>query len=138
MIPPRKLRSLNPGAYDRIIHLLEITTLDDPVKVSNLMKLLIVKQVESSITDLETYLLKKSKYNFVIKNVPQFAVLNVSGTETNVSYINMRETIGQFGKISSMHMSHGVAYFEMKNGVETHKLLNGMKIGKNIITTSVF
>jgi hypothetical protein len=160
MIPPRKFRILEPGVYDRVNHLLETTILDDLImlqKLDNLTKILNTRSNTSSsssvaakekfvdvMTKVELHLLKKSRYNFTVRNIPEMAILSDTRLETRVTYSNIRDTVEQFGgggQIFSMYMNHGVAFFEMSTHaavVETHKTLNRMQLGKNIITTSEF
>ena len=160
MIPPRKFRILEPGVYDRVSHLLETTILDDPImlqKLDNLTKILNTRSNNASsssvaakekfvdvMTKVELHLLKKSRYNFTVRNIPEMAILSDPRLETRVTYSNIRDTVEQFGgggQVFSMYMNHGVAFFEMSTHaavVETHKTLNRMQLGKNIITTSEF
>ena len=155
MIPPRKFRILEPGVYDRVNHLLETTILDDPIMLQKLDNLTKILNASSSsvaakekfvdvMTKVELHLLKKSRYNFTVRNIPEMAILSDTRLETRVTYSNIRDTVEQFGgggQIFSMYMNHGVAFFEMSTHaavVETHKTLNRMQLGKNIITTSEF
>ena len=93
-----------------------------------------VKFVEI-MSKLEMYLLKKSKYTFVISNLPSTAKLS-NGKDARVTYANVKDTLNQFGTVFNLYINHGVAYLEMRNSQETHVILNKMQIGNNIIYTT--
>ena len=144
MILNRKFRYLDAGLYDRVEHLVEIIELEDKDLIKQVNHMFNVMNVRpnqekfiSTMTKLETHLLKKSNYNFVMKNIPQYAKNAHTQTDVKVTYSAMRETLDPFGKVSSIFINHGVGYFTMKNNLETHNQLNNMQIGKNIIQTLV-
>jgi hypothetical protein len=137
---PRKLRHLDPGSYDRVTYLLGHVKLTDSEmiqKIDNLTKLMAIRPDSVKFSEvmarIELFLLKKSNYNFMIRNIP---TADCNGTL--VTYSNIRNTVDQFGTVFALYMNHGVAFFEMNNSVETHKLLNNMQIGKNIISSVPF
>ena len=133
---PRKLRHLDPGTFDRVTYLLGHVKLtdSDTMVVDNLTKLMTVRSDSVKFSEvmarIELFLLKKSNYNFMIRNIP-----DADCTGTIVTYSTIRNTVDQFGTVFALYMNHGVAFFEMNNSVETHKLLNNMQIGKNIISS---
>ncbi len=144
MVLNRKFRYLDAGLYDRVEHLLESVELKDKElnkQVNHMFNILNVRPSKekfvSTIFRLETHLLKNSKYNFVMRNIPQYAQNAQTQKDVRVTYAAMRETLDQFGKVNSIFINHGVGFFNMNNNVETHKQLNNMQIGKNIIQTLV-
>ena len=144
MILNRKFRYIDAGLFTRVSHLLEAYEISDKnlqKQVTHLFNLLNIRQdIEKFIevmTKVEKHLLKKSEYNFVIRNIPQYAKNSYTHQDIKVTYIAMRETLDQFGKVKSMYMSHGVGFFNMNNNRETNEQLNHMQIGNNIIQTVV-
>ena len=139
---PRNLRYLDPSIYDRVVHLLETNAIEDrgvKQKYENLTKLMAIKpdsvKFVEIMSKLEMYLLKKSKYTFVISNLPSTAKLS-NGKDARVTYANVKDTLNQFGTVFNLYINHGVAYLEMRNSQETHVILNKMQIGNNIIYTT--
>ena len=140
----RKFRYLNPGLYDRVQYLGSTHKLNDSlllIKIQNLIKLLHVKPDKEKFCEVlgkvEIHLLKKSRYNLVLRNIPSKAIISNNKEEVPVTYSNLRDTLEQFGHVSNMYINYGVAYFDMCNARETHETLNNMKLGRNIITTCV-
>ena len=139
-----KFRYIDTGLYDRVSHLLETNEITDKniqKQLTHVFNLLNIRKDKEKFCEImkkvELYLLKKSKYNFVMKNIPQYAQNYQTRQDVKVTYLAMRETLDQFGKVHSMYINHGVGFFNMKNNNETNEQLNNMQIGKNIIQTLV-
>lgn len=144
MVLNRKFRYIDIGLYDRVEHLLEHVELTDKELIKQVTHMFNIMKVRpntekfiNTMSKVETHLLKKSDYNFVMKNIPQTATNAVSRNNVKVTYTAMRETLDQFGKVSLIFLNHGVGFFKMKNNLESHNQLNNMQIGKNIIQTLV-
>ena len=88
----------------------------------------------------ENELMKINNFNLLIKNIPLFAVRSSDRKKVKVSYANMRDTFNDFGHIKKLEIFKGNAYLGFKTGKEaseTHKLINNMQLGENIIKTKV-
>jgi len=95
------------------------------------------KKVHEVLQKIEKNLLKKSNYNLVIRNIPKMATCSYNHENVYVTHSSIRDTMKEFGEVSSLSMKYGVAYIEMSNNVYTHNKKNKMQLGKNIITTEV-
>jgi len=148
--PTASVRFVDPGLCDRIGTLLQKVT--DPTLPQSLSTRLTTvttllkanskspttkNKVREVLQQIEKHLLKKSTYNLVIRNVPTLAISSYNGKQVVVTYASIRDTMNQFGKVSSLCMKYGVAYLEMTNNVYTHNTINNMQIGNNIIRTEV-
>lgn len=80
----------------------------------------------------ERKLMKKMRYNFVIRNLPNCA-MDVNNDMVNVNYRAVLDTLTQFGKIRKFYMSNGSAYAIFENPTFAQKSINKMQIGKNIV-----
>ena len=140
-----RIRFVDVGLYERINYLLEKYTFSDTViekKLSDLTKLLMVsnshkQKVREVLQKVENILLKKSKYNIVIRNIPRYATSACDNNNVFVSHAAIRDTMNQFGHVNSLSLKYGVAYISMENNIETHNMINNMQLGKNIISTEV-
>ena len=146
--PTASVRFVDPGLCDRIGTLLQKVTLPQSLltKLTTVTTLLKANskstttknKVREVLQQIEKHLLKKSTYNLVIRNIPTLANSSSEGGKlVVVTYASIRDTMNQFGKVSSLYMKYGVAYLEMTNNVYTHNTINNMQIGKNIIRTEV-
>jgi len=133
------LRYLNPSLTDRVTRLIELTygIIPPPPKFEKNVTHCIYKE------RLETYeneLMKINNFNLLIKNIPLFAVRSSDRKKVKVSYANMRDTFNDFGQVKKLEIFKGNAYLGFKTGKEaseTHKLINNMQLGENIIKTKV-
>ena len=142
---PRNLRYLTPVMYDRVAKLMVGKTIDlSPYKDS--IKLIAVTRNEQKFTDIlkkvEKVLLSKySKFNFFMENVPSRGISCETDEMVPIGYDSMRDTLRQFGKLASdILLIQGKVYAQFKNTEDserTHKLLNNMKMGNNIIRTGI-
>ena len=143
------IRFVDPGLCDRIDTLLVSHVLDDmglQNKLKDVISLLkaspksesFKKKVHEALQKIEKNLLKKSNYNLVIRNIPKMAICSYNHENVCVTHASIRDTMNQFGKVSSLSLRYGTAYIEMSNNVYTHNTINNMQIGKNIITTEIF
>jgi|ETNvirnome_6_100_1030635.scaffolds.fasta_scaffold00364_1 hypothetical protein len=104
---------------------------------ANPRSLLFKTKVHEVLQKIEKNLLKKSNYNLVIRNIPKMAISFDKRELVFVTCASIRDTMKQFGDVSSLSMKYGVAYIEITNNLYTHNTLNKMQLGENIITTEV-
>lgn len=133
------LRYLNPPLTDRVNKLIEITYGNVPPS----------PKCEKNITHcdyrekLETYeneLMKINGFNFLVKNVPLYAVQSTDNKKVKVAYANMRDTFNGFGHVKKIELFKGNAYIGFAThheAKETHRLINNMQLGENIIKSKV-
>ena len=142
------VRFVDQGLCDRIETLLIRHTIDDLTltkKLKDVSALLkansksdtFKKKVQEVLQKIEKHLLKKSNYNLVIRNIPKRAISSYGREQVYVTHASIRDTMKEFGSVSSICMKYGVAFVEMTNNVYTHNTINNMQIGNNIITTEV-
>ena len=142
------VRFVDPGLCDRIETLMIRHTLEDTGLQKRLNDVTAIlkansksdsfkKKVHEVLQKIEKNLLKKSNYNLVIRNIPKMAISSYDHKSVYVTHASIRDTMKEFGNVSSICMKYGVAYIEMSNNVYTHNTLNNMQLGKNIITTEV-
>jgi len=141
---PRNLRYLTPVMYDRVAKLMMGKTLNLSTYKDSI-NLIAVTRNEQKFTDIlkkvEKILLSKySKFNFFIENVPSRGVSCQTDEMVPIGYDSIRDTLRQFGKLGGdILLVQGKVYAQFKNtgdSERTHKLLNNMKMGNNIIRTS--
>ena len=133
------LHYLNPSLTDRVNRLIELTygTIPPPPKFDKNVTHCIYKEC---MEKYENELMKINGFNILIKNVPLFAIRSSDRKKVKVSYSNMRDTFNDFGHLKKLEMFKGNAYIGFKTKKEasdTHKLINNMQLGENIIKTKV-
>ena len=141
-----KYRYVDRGLFDRVQFLMRNNGLDKKTE-QNMKNTICLMDISASASNktkftdnlkkIEKLLLKKSKYTLVVRNLPAYAIDQRSRLPVPVSYETIRDTMGQFGEVTSLFMKYGVGYIEMSNSVYTHEILNKMQIGENIISTEV-
>ena len=137
-----RLRYINPAAWDRVFKLTGYTTIDEKVARTAKMGLTAVDATRSrtkfdEIMDrLERHMVKQSKFNMKVCNIPSTGVLTDTNQETKIGYNHMRATFGQFGLVDDLILVQGTAYVQFsksKDSKDTVKLINNMQMGSNII-----
>jgi len=142
---PTRFRFVNRGLFDRIEFLLGRYTMTDETLKQTLKTSACLLNISTQDTNkerfnnvlhkIEIHLLKKSNYNLVMRNLPNTGVSTETGYSIPVTYQALRETMNQFGDVQSLYIKNGVSYIEMTDNVYTHKTLNQMQLGRNIIST---
>ena len=132
-----KYRSVDPKYHDRVRYLLSITTNPPPVD-----KNFDPSRIKKVFRDMEKTLVEKSKYNFVLENLPKYGVESETNKSVVITYTALRDTFNQFGKLDDIQIVNGSGTVYMKfrkinDAVTTHKLVNKMQIGNNIVNTRV-
>jgi len=133
------LRYLNPTLTDRVNNLLEKTYGEQP-RTPLLFKTMTHNQYKNELENFEERLMKLNKFNILIKNVPRFAESAATKTRVKVTYVALRDTFNQFGKVRNIEVFNGNVYigFHKKiHATSTHGQINNMKMGDNIIKTKV-
>jgi hypothetical protein len=133
------MRYLNPLLTDRVNHLIKITYTPIP-DAPKITKNMTYNDYKTNLEIFETNLLKNLGFNFIIKNVPNFAIDSETRKEVKVTYAALRNTFNQFGNVLKIDVFMGNVYLKFKTQAqcdETHKQLDNMKIGNNIIKTKV-
>lgn len=89
----------------------------------------------------EDELLKRSRFNLVIHNMPPWGTERHTDERVVIRYIHLKDTLRQFAKLHDVQRFGPIVYCEFatdEGANETHRLLNGMQIGDNIISTKLF
>lgn len=130
------LRYLNPVLTDRVNHLIENTYTSIPLP--KLSKCITHAEYREKLETYEIELMKKNGFNFMIKNVPQYAQNSLTRKDVKVTYAALRDTFNEFGDVKKICVFKGTVFliFKTQNQAkETHDLINNMQIGKNIVKT---
>jgi hypothetical protein len=80
---------------------------------------------------------KQIGFNFLLKNIPKYGPLCVTGKDTQIGYEEMRDTLNQFGTVYNIEIIRGTVYATMDNPMYCHSLVNNMQMGTNILTSNV-
>ena len=134
------LRFLAPIEHDRIVELLQRYPCSLPKNIITHLQLLKILKITLRYLDvldkIELIILKQHEFNFILRNLPEFAQLSANGKHTKVGYEEITDTLEQFGDIAKIVIIKGTVYVEFINSAEyCHQTINNMQIGKNIIST---
>jgi len=131
----KQVRYLYPAGYDRVEFLLK-NTKKTPCNFENNYKIIQALRDKNKFTRLmdetEDYLLKKSVFNIVIRNIPSEARYSENNQQTKVARQDLRETFKQFGEIDKLEIVHKHLYLKFKNNDDaktTQQLVNNMQMG---------
>ena len=140
----REMRFLNSKISDRVLYLLKLTTCDKIFSDTMVNYLRLVK-IKNDVTKfnyllekIELYLLKKSLFNFVVHNIPEYGVLSETNTTEKIGYTHIRDTFQQFGNIDTFDIVRGTVYMKFRNNndsIYAHNTVNNMLMGNQIIRT---
>jgi len=86
---------------------------------------------------IEIFIIRTVGFNFIVKNVPEFAQLRETGETTRVGREEMWETLEQFGNLLSLEFMRGIIYAKFEDPEPCHSLINNMQMGNNIIHTRI-
>ena len=78
--------------------------------------------------------------SLVIENVPDYGIRKSDNLPDRITARSIHDTIGQFGSVRDavVFKNHAYVWFdEIEDAFHTHSLINQMKMGDNIIRTSV-
>jgi len=146
----RKLRYLQSREYDRLVDLIAMLNTDvDTILSGNehIVKQLSLieitkdaKKYKELLAKIETLLLKNSKYNMVIHNIPLEACEKYTNQTARITYKHIRDTLSEFGEIDQLEIIRGSVYTNFKNNDErcaTYQLINNMQMGNNILNVVI-
>ena len=89
----------------------------------------------------EQELLKKSRFNLIITNVPTHGIERDTNNVVVIRYGHMKDTLRQISRLIDIKMFGSTVYCEFINldgAHKVHNMLNNMQIGNNIIYTFIF
>jgi len=142
----KELRFLNSKITDRVLYLMKFSICDKVFSdtMINYLRLVKIKKDVTKYTQLlekiENHLLKKSCFNFVIHNIPEFAVVSATNKCERIGYTHIRDTFEQFGNIDKFDIVCSTVYMKYSDNtipLYTHNTVNNMMIGNQIIRTIV-
>lgn len=143
------LRHLAPRTHDRVSDLVK----KEPCDVSFITKSIPVlqmiqlcnpnvarKKFELFLEKVEKHVMETHGFNMIIRNVPKVAKMSDTRESVEVKYIHIRDTLRQFGYLTSFHLIRGTVYAkfaEYETCSRAHSLINNMMMGENIIKTEL-
>jgi hypothetical protein len=134
------LRNLAPREHDRVDELLKKYPCEYPNAATHLQVVKIFKdrtKYLELLEKLELFIIRSAGYNFIIKNIPEFAQLRETEETTRVGREEIWETLDQFGNLLSLEFMRGIAYAKFDDPEPCHSLINNMQMGHNIIHTKI-
>ena len=146
------LRHLAPLAHDRISDLLKKETCDPSfiIKAIPILQMIhvfsqvnpvgAIQKFTKFLTSVEKHVMKHNGFNLIIRNVPRVAEMRESRQAVEIKYAHIRDTLREFGYLTSFHMIRGTVYVkfvEKETATRTHELINNMLMGSNILKTEV-
>jgi len=139
-----ELRNLNSKIVDRVLYLFKFA-LCDKVFQDTMINYLRLMKIKRDVTKfnmllekIELHLLKKSHFNFVIHNIPEYAVISSTCKSEKIGYVHIRDTLEQFGDVDTFDIIRGTVYIKFTDpsiGIYAHKTINNMLMGNQIIRT---
>lgn len=135
------LRFLAPLEHDRVNELFKKYNCVYPNNIKTQIQLLKILKISSKYIELldkiELFILKNHEFNFMLRNLPEFAQLREDNKTTSVGYTETMDTLIQFGNVNKLEIIKGTVYAKFDNPEYCHKTINNMQIGKNIISTKI-
>jgi hypothetical protein len=134
------LRYLAPYEHDTIQTLLERYPCEYPNMTTQFQLVKIFrdsKKYSELLERIELFILKQAGFNFMVRNVPEFAELRENRGTVRVGLDEMRDTLEQFGTIENIGMMRNVVYARFDDPEPCHRLINNMQMGQNIISTKI-
>jgi len=134
------LRYLVPHEHDRVAELFKRYPCEYPNMSTHLQVIKIFKNKSKYLElleKIEIFIIRTVGFNFIVKNVPEFAQLRETGETTRVGREEMWETLEQFGNLLSLEFMRGIIYAKFEDPEPCHSLINNMQMGNNIIHTRI-
>ncbi len=135
------LRNLAPREHDRVVELLKKYPCEYPNLSTHIQVIKIFKDRKKYLELLEKvelFVSRSAGFNFVVKNIPEFAQLRETGDTTRIGRDEMWDTLEQFGNLLALELIRGIAYAKFVDPEPCHRLINNMQMGSNIIHTKVY
>jgi len=95
------------------------------------------KKYSELLERIELFILKQAGFNFMVRNVPEFAELRENRGTVRVGLDEMRDTLEQFGTVEKIEFIYNTAYAKFDNPEPCHRLVNCMQMGQNILSTKI-
>jgi len=140
-----ELRNLNSKIVDRVLYLLKFASCDKVFQDTMINYLRLIKitrdvpKFNMLLEKVELHLLKKSHFNFVIHNIPEYGIVSSTNKSERIGYIHMRDTLEQFGDVNTFEIVRGTVYVKFNDpylGLYAHNTINNMMMGNQIIRTA--
>lgn len=115
------------------------TDFDVKMKVARMQKN-ISKENEIIKTTFKN-MIKKSKINFIVHNLPQTGERVIDGGEERITARSISDTMKQIGKVDDAVVFKNTAYIwftNTKDAERAHSLINNKCMGNSIIKTEIF
>ena len=116
-------------------------------KISEASKNMFITEIHKSTPRIQEAFAKLIKeqllcanISLVIENVPDYGIRKSDNLPDRITARSIHDTIGQFGSVRDavVFKNHAYVWFdEIDDAYNTHSLINQMKMGDNIIRTSV-
>ena len=145
----KNLRHLKPRQCDILLYYMK-TVYDAHIDISTealvtekleqVSRTLSPETFENALNTLEFQLMKSSKFNFILDNIPNTAHEKDSGLLTKTNYSNIKSTLQQIGNVERIKIIKGRAYIRFSDPeqcIVAHNLINNMMMGENILHTTV-
>lgn len=140
----KKMRYVDRNLYDRI----EKMALKRNIKFDATVDVMARRCIQTNnpekykevLKKLEQTIIHNESYNFIIENIPRYAVEKDSNEKVKVGYVHVKDTLLQFGDLDTFDLVNGTVYAKFTDKTtchSTHALINNMMIGDNIIQTRV-
>lgn len=143
----KSMRHVDPKRYDRVAALVlkhGNTDAHNIMYVDQFARACVIsnntKKYMQLLQKLEHKVIDGASYNFIIENIPAYAVEQASQQQVVVGYANLKETLEQFGGLDKFELVYGTVYakFSDKETCHTvHSRINNMMIGDNVICTRI-
>lgn len=107
-------------------------------RVAKLLKS--VTKMTDAFTNLIRHQLSNAGINLVIENLPTVGKRVCDDQDERITAKSIHHTMTQFGKVNNcvVFSNHAYVWFdEIEDSINTHHLINNMKMGDNIISTAV-
>ena len=143
----KHLRYLDPKGYDRVSFLEKNSNytpyykkyIEKTLKVINITKS--KEKFQTLMGETEAFLVKQSNYNIIIKNIPMHAELSEVPIVEKVTHRHLRDTFNKFGTFNALDIIQNNLYIQFRkheDAKNTHKSINGMCMGKNILSSECY
>lgn len=142
----KNMRYVDRDMYDRVEKMLAKHNIEtvDSTTIDAMSKLCIQsknpEKFREILRKIEQTIIINESYNFIIENIPRYAVERESNETVKVGYAHIRDTLSQFGNLDTFDLVNGTVYAKFSEKsicYETHAIINNMMIGDNIIHTRV-
>ena len=136
----KTVRKLSPRDHDRVHELLTKYPCDISKFSNQLQVVKLLKNQEKYIElldKIEKIILKNAGYNFILRNIPDYAEISETGETVRIGYQHIRDTMEQFGSVYGIDIIKSVVYVKFEDPLLCHSLVNNMLMGPNIITSTI-